>query len=130
MNELNEIGKDFNVFDKQSKEFVDNHKHLANTLIEIPMETIGQWNRDAQKYSMEHYNRVESAVVELYMKLKTDTFRIIERNKNSQAELVAGYTKIISERQDIIEKKEDQYQACKRENERLLLKIQNLNAPK
>ena len=82
----------------------DNNKHLANTLIEIPKETIQQWNIEAQKYSMEHYNRVESAVVELYMKLKTDTFRIIERNKNSQAELVAGYTKIISERQDIIEK--------------------------
>ena len=104
MKELNEIGKAFNVFDKQSKDFVDNHKHLANTLIEIPKETIQQWNIEAQKYSMEHYNRVESAIVELYMKLKTDTFRIIERNKNSQAELVIGYTKIISERQDIIEK--------------------------
>jgi len=81
---------------------MNEHKHLANTLIEIPKETIQQWNLEAQKYSMEHYNRVESAVVELYMKLKTDTFRIIERNKNSQAELVENYTITIGLQEKLI----------------------------
>ena len=82
----------------------DNHKHLANTLIEIPMETIAQWNREAQDYSVEREGRVLSSIVERDMKWRNDIFRLIERFKNDQAELVAGYTKIISERQDIIEK--------------------------
>jgi len=89
------------------------HKHLANTLIEIPKETIQQWNLEAQKYSMEHYNRVESAIVELYMKLKTETFRIIERNKNTQAELVAEYVVIVAERQRIISERDKSIEILK-----------------
>lgn len=108
----------------------DNHKHLANTLIEIPKETVSKWMADAQKRSIDKWGRVESEYVEMYLELKTETFRIIERNKNSQAELVESYDKTIKLQDKLIEKKEDQFQACKRENERLLTKIQNLNAPK
>jgi len=108
----------------------DNHKHLANTLIEIPKSTIQQWNKEAQDYSVEREGRVLSSIVERDMKWRNDIFRLIERFKNDQALLVTEYVKIVEERQRIIEKKEDQYQACKRENERLVRKIQNLNAPK
>jgi hypothetical protein len=65
----------------------DNHKHLANTLIEIPIDTIARWNKDAQDYSMERFHRVQSAVVELYMKLSTDKWRADERNSILVAEL-------------------------------------------
>jgi len=69
----------------------------SNTLIEIPKETIGYWNREAQSYSMEKYGRVESAIVELYMKLATEKWRADERHKNTYNEMFLNLSKQIEQ---------------------------------
>lgn len=75
-------------------------------------------NRIKSKAHME-YKEGKEAFVAMYEKLSAEKYFSIERAKLAQSELMKK-----------IEEKNDQYKAVVRENERLLRKIQDLQAPR
>jgi len=84
MKELKEIGNIFKEFDK-----------ATNTLKEIPKDTIAEWFKEAQKSSMDNYNRIDSRYCEMYLQLRTEGWRIAERNKDAFNEMYLNLSKQI-----------------------------------
>lgn len=90
-------------------------KHLENTLIEIPKDTIALWVKDAQQSSMNLYNRVELRHVETYLKLKTDGWRLAERMKNAWNENYLIIADSLDEKDKRILELENQVEMLKRQ---------------
>lgn len=72
--------------------------------------------------SAEQERQVRDEFVENFVKAKEDAYVQRERDKNAHAEVVTAFTEKLT-------KKEEDYQAIMRENQRLLTKIQNLSGP-
>jgi len=101
----------------------DEHKHLENTYVEIPKDTVANWFKEAQEGSMRCYNRIDSKYCETYLQLRTEGWRTAERTKNAFNEMFIEMSKKL-------DKKDDDYKASVRENEKLIAKIHKLSAPK
>jgi len=65
-----------------------------NELKEIPKDTIAEWFKEAQKSSMDNYNRIDSRYCEMYLQLKTEGWRIAERNKDTTNELILEFSEL------------------------------------
>lgn len=62
----------------------DNHKHLANTYIEIPKVTVAEWYREGQKTSLGLPENVREMFITKFLKVREESWRFIERMKNTQ----------------------------------------------
>lgn len=109
-----ELGKYFNPNPKSMKDvFPDNHKHLANTLIEIPKDTVAEWVKEAHRVYANYPESVKANCIELFLKACQSCWRSTERMKITQNENDLNWSDKLIEKDKRIAELEAQVESLK-----------------